>query len=232
MNMDNKHYKVMPALMPNSLSDLEMLVDKVSSFSDWVQLDVMDGLFVPSKNWPYISKTPAREVRGYSLPESVSFEVHLMVQNPKEVGIAFVESGARRIIPHIEVFEEPEDAIETLTEYHDAGAEEVGISLLLDTPIASIEPLLFEGAVDIVQIMGISVIGFQGHDFDERTFERISRLRGDHPDLIISIDGGVTKENAGALIEAGANRLSAGSAILKSGNPAKAAQEINEAMKQ
>jgi ribulose-phosphate 3-epimerase len=232
MAMENKLSKVMPALMPNSFSDLEKLVDNVSSFSDWVQLDIMDGLFVPSKNWPYINKTPAREVRDNPLPESVSFEVHLMVKNPKEIGVAFVESGARRIIPHIEVFEEPEEAIETLTEYHDAGAEEVGISLLLDTPIASIEPLLLEGAVDIVQIMGISVIGFQGHIFDERTLERISRLRGDHPDLIISIDGGVTKENAGALIEAGANRLASGSAILKSDDPSVAAQEINEAMKQ
>jgi len=228
----NKFEEVMPALMPQSYSDLEKLVDKVSSFADWVQLDVMDGLLVPSKNWPYINETPVGEVRSNPLPESVSFEVHLMVKKPKEVGVAFVESGARRIIPHIESFDGPEDAIEALNEYSDAGAQEVGISLLLDTPIVSIEPLLFEGVVDIVQVMGISVIGFQGHEFDERTFERISRLRGDHRDIIISVDGGVSKENAGALIEAGANRLSSGSAILKSGDPRKAAQEINEAMKQ
>jgi len=228
--MENKHDEVMPGIMPKSFSDLENLSQSVSSFAQWVQLDVMDGLFVPEKSWPYIGGTPAGEVRKNPLPESVSFEIHLMVKNPKEVGIAFAESGARRIIPHIEVFDEPEDAIEALSEYTDAGAEEVGISLLLDTPIASIEPLLFEGSVDIVQVMGIAEIGFQGHKFEDRTLERISRLRGDHPDLIISVDGGVSKENAGALIEAGANRLVSGSAVLKSDDPALSAKEINDAM--
>ncbi|PIR86515.1 hypothetical protein COU13_00490 [Candidatus Kaiserbacteria bacterium CG10_big_fil_rev_8_21_14_0_10_43_70] len=230
--MKDSYDEVIPALMPKDFSDLGILIDKVSSFVNWVQLDVMDGVFVPGKSWPYSSETPINEVRSNELPESVSVEVHLMVERPREIGVAFIESGARRIIPHMEVFEEPEDAIETLRVYKDEGAEEVGISLLLSTPLASIEPLLLEGAVDIVQVMGISEIGFQGRNFDDRTLERVSRLRGEHPDLIIAVDGGVTSENAGALIEAGANRLASGSYILKSDNPERAAKEINEGMSQ
>lgn len=224
--------EVIPALMPKDAGDLQKLVNLVSPFSAWVQLDVMDGTFVPGKSWPYIGDTPVREVQKNGLPESVSFEIHLMTKNPKSLGVAFIESGARRVIPHIEAFKDDEDAIETLYEYKDAGAEEVGISLLLSTPLASIEPLLLEGAVDIVQVMAISEIGFQGQSFDEKALERISRIRGEHSDIIISVDGGVTNENARALIEAGANRLASGSYILKSDNPGHAAEEINEAMSQ
>jgi len=232
MSMSSLNEEIIPALMPKSIGDFNRLVGLVSPFVEWVQLDVMDGIFVPEVSWPYESDTPLREVRANELPESVSFEVHLMVQKPKDIGVAFIESGARRIIPHIEVFDDPEEAIETLYEYKDAGAEEVGISLLLSTPIASVEPLFLEGVVDSVQVMAIAEVGFQGRAFDERTLERVSRLRGEHPDLIISVDGGVTNENAGVLIEAGANRLASGSYILKHNDPEQAIKEINEAMSQ
>jgi len=230
--MSALYEEVIPALMPKDGDELDHLVNIISPFSNWVQLDVMDGIFVFDKSWPYVSDTPIREVMDKGLPESVSFEIHLMTQKPGAIGLAFIESGARRIIPHIEVFEDEEEAIKTLYEYKDAGAEEVGISLLLSTPLASIEPLLLEGIVDVVQVMAISEIGSQGKSFDDKSLERISRLRGEHPDLVISVDGGVTSENAGALIESGANRLASGSYILKSDNPERAAKEINEAMSQ
>ena len=73
-------------------------------------------------------------------------------------------------------------------------------------------------AIDFVQFMGIENIGYQGEPFDERVFEKIRELRERFPDTIISVDGGVSLENADKLIEAGANRLVSGSAIFESGD--------------
>ena len=74
--------------------------------------------------------------------------------------------------------------------------------------------------------MGIEKIGFQGQSFDERVLHKVNDLRERFPELIISIDGGVSLETAPLLIKAGANRLVAGSAILKSEDIEKTIKEF------
>ena len=74
--------------------------------------------------------------------------------------------------------------------------------------------------------MGIAEIGEQGHTFDERSIERVSELRDAYPNVPISVDGGVDKGNAGALVAAGASRLAVGSAIWNSGDPAAAFEAL------
>ena len=63
--------------------------------------------------------------------------------------------------------------------------------------------------------MGIARIGFQGEPFDERVIEKIKEIKKHYPEMIVSVDGGVSLENAQALIEAGATRLVSGSAIFE-----------------
>jgi ribulose-phosphate 3-epimerase len=70
--------------------------------------------------------------------------------------------------------------------------------------------------------MGIKNVGFQGQDMDEKVYETISAIRAKYPELPISVDGGVTLENAGDLVDAGATRLVSGSAIFGSNNPKEA----------
>jgi ribulose-phosphate 3-epimerase len=93
---------------------------------------------------------------------------------------------------------------------------EVGVALNIDTPNEQIYPLI--PVVDFVQFMGIAKIGFQGEPFDERVLAKIADLRGKYPNATISIDGGVNKENAVALVKAGVNRLVVGSALFGSEN--------------
>lgn len=74
--------------------------------------------------------------------------------------------------------------------------------------------------------MGIATIGRQGEPFDERVIEKIKSIRAKYPDMVISIDGGVSFDTAPELIEAGATRLVAGSAIFENPNPHGAIQEL------
>ena len=64
--------------------------------------------------------------------------------------------------------------------------------------------------------MGIEHIGAQGEPFDERVLSQIKSLRVLYPELIISVDGSVNEETAPLLVQAGANRLVVGSALMKS----------------
>ena len=108
---------------------------------------------------------------------------------------------------------------------------EIGIALNIKTPNEDIYKF-FElndagrSLIDFVQFMGIREIGYQGQYFDERVLGKIRELRQSHSDTIISVDGGVTFENAHEIVEAGVNRLVSGSAIYESENIKEAIEEM------
>lgn len=195
--------EIIPAIMPESFNDLNEKHSLVKDFVNTVQIDVMDGEFVPSKDWPYI---------GGEL-ENINFDfgVDLMVSNPEEVIESWVGAGAKRVIIHIESTENIEEAFLKIP-----SDIEVGIALNTTTPNEQIYPLIEK--IDFVQFMGIEKIGYQGQEFDERVIEKIKDLRSKYSRVIISVDGAVSLETAPRLIEAGANRLAVGSAIFKSDN--------------
>jgi ribulose-phosphate 3-epimerase len=132
--------------------------------------------------------------------------------------------GAARIIVHA-AGGEAHEALKALQAYR-AGdfAVEAGIALRSsDTPEA-LEG--FEGLYDYVQVMGIEHEGQQGQPADPRAVELVRALREAHPDLPIQVDGGVNAEHIPALVEAGASRLVAGSAVFGVDNPAAALKEL------
>ena len=74
--------------------------------------------------------------------------------------------------------------------------------------------------------MGIDEDGFQGEKFDEKVIENIKFLKNNLPGIVISVDGGINLENAQDLLDAGADRLTVGSSIWKSGDPIGALQDF------
>ena len=202
--------------MANEWDGLVAQIDSVTPVAQRVQIDVMDGQFVPSFSFPY--NTTMLSTQQFPYTESVHFDVHLMVQHPQEVGHRFIKAGANTIIAQIEGFREGE-AERVYSEWKEAGAE-VGVSVLLDTPLEDVYPLIDGHIVSMVQIMSIARIGYQGEEFDERALERIRVLRATYPELVIAVDGGVKLENIEVLIEAGADILGVGSAIMKTDSPA------------
>ena len=220
--------------MPKNFENLNEDLSLVSGLVPLVQIDVMDGAFVPNKTWPYMKSAPGSEPAGdpdfakilheeggFPLWEELDFEADLMVANPGAAAKEWITAGAKRIILHVESMGDAGAAKAFVQEIKNSLPSrdsffytEIGVALNPETSNEVLEPLM--EYIDFVQFMGIAKIGFQGQPFDERVLEKISRLRAAHPNVTISVDGGVNFETAKKLIEAGANRLVIGSAIFES----------------
>lgn len=217
--------EIVPAIMPASLKEAREKIALVALHTAVVQLDLMDGMFVPEKTWPYTTEsgTPDAEFSLSDLYASadrvVGYEIDLMVRNPFDAARFWIAQGAERIILHFEGIEEqdslPHD-LKALREQADSLGHSValGLAIAIATPETLLVPYLAD--IDFVQCMGIAAIGYQGTPFDARVIPKVAYLRKTAPELIISIDGGVNFESAPHLIAAGANRLVSGSAIFAS----------------
>lgn len=216
---------------PPDLVELEKRTAAVLDFAPEIQLDACDGVFAPVTSWPYLEgqwqALEAMAEKGETLPHAdrVLYEAHLMVQEPRAIGTLFARVGCTRILPHIETLTGREATAVLFDEWRAAGAKEVGVSLLLDTPLSALEP--YADMCDAVQLMSIAKVGAQGQPFDESIFSRIEELRTMYPDMMVAVDGGVAESNVEALTRAGANRLCVGSAISKASDPAAAYASIH-----
>lgn len=232
--------EIIPAIIPKSLDDLKERMASVAELVPLVQIDITDGVFVPEKNWPYVQNGPqeldrfVREEEPFPLSDSLDFSVDLMVSRPESVIDDWMHAGARRVIVHIESTKNMQSIIDMLrAQFTGGGAFDVtgaefGIALNPGTPNDVLKP--FIGSVDFVQCMGIERIGLQGQPFDGRVVEKVADLHKRHPELIISVDGGVSLETAPRLAEAGASRLAVGSAIFGNNNIKQAVETLKAAV--
>lgn len=224
--------KILPAIMPKDLNDMR---NKLSLIYDWggsVQIDIMDGKFVPDATWPF-NGTNIEELNkilneedGLPYWENFSFEFDLMVKNASVDLDMFLKLGATRIVFHPDA-EDDKDAFFERLEAIDLYTRETvkfGVALGATESIENIRPYIPH--VDFVQCMGIEKIGFQGEPFDERVIQNIKKAREEFPDIDISVDGGVTLQNAESLVDAGATQLVVGSAIWKSADPEESIHEF------
>jgi ribulose-phosphate 3-epimerase len=217
---------------PSDFADLYQRSDAFSAFSKYIHLDIGDERFVPVRSWPYgdgqwdeiEKKALDREVLPFT--ETANYEAHLMVLDPKPVGELLARMGCMRLLGHAETFTGEASIPDTFAAWKKAGAAEVGLAVLLDTPLSQIEPLV--SLCDAVLLMSIAKLGKQGAPFDERIFERVSELHEKHPELVIAVDGGVGPANIAQLVHAGATRFGVGSAITKAPDPGQAYAHLME----
>ncbi|MDD2935009.1 MAG: ribulose-phosphate 3-epimerase [Candidatus Pacebacteria bacterium] len=214
---------ITPAIIPKSYEDLRQKISLVKDFSHSVQIDITDGVFVPSTSWPY-SDSVWSEGIFLDMPfcNECNFEFDLMIQNPEKTINDWILEGASRIVIHVESTDNLEQLIS------DIKGKNVGVGLAfnIETSFDLYAHLLDK--IDFIQLMGIEKIGFQGQPFSEKIFEKIADLRKRKPDVIISIDGGVNLENAKRLKEAGVSRVVAGSTIFESDNIEKVIEQFKE----
>lgn len=236
--------EVIPAIIPESFLDLKDKMAQVKGLTSLVQVDICDGKFVPSTCWPYLGDTDGdfqlmitNESEGFPFWESMDFEADLMVANP-ENGKAedFIRIGAKRIILHIESSDHMLDFVKKLRKEYGYPADsmtsiEIGMGINIETDNSVLDEYLTpdesgKALADFVQFMGIDHIGYQHQEFDEKVLDKIVELRAKYPDVIISIDGGVSFDDAHDLVEAGVNRLVSGSALYNSDNMKEAIEEM------
>ncbi|MBI5004924.1 MAG: hypothetical protein HZC04_01930 [Candidatus Lloydbacteria bacterium] len=222
--------EIIPAIMPKNIHDIEAHVRRVEGLVGTVQIDVMDGVFVPSIDWPYLLGESEQVfndmVEGNFLFKhigNVQFEIDLMVANPSPHALDWALAGAHRIIFHIESIEDDGAIFDELPK---DGLKEVGLALNTDTPNEAVEAFIHK--IDFIQCMGIAKIGYQGQSFDERVLDKLKDFRRRFPELVLSVDGGVSIETAPRLLKAGANRLVSGSAIWESGDIIKSIKQLQQ----
>lgn len=210
---------IIPAVIPESLNDIASVISLIAPFSHEIQIDIVDGVFVPYCSWPYLKEMGTiRDLKSYI--DGFQVEMDLMIMEPELVAREYIEAGARKIVVHLESVRDM-DAIRALKKTHDC---KLGFSIGNDTPLHVLTDVIADA--DYVQLMGIAHIGVQGQPFDNRVLERITTLRQMYPTLLISIDGSVNRETVGSLAHAGANRCIAGSSIVKSTHPQEAYKEL------
>jgi ribulose-phosphate 3-epimerase len=226
--------EVIPAIIPQDIYDLKDKMAIVEGIASIVQIDVCDGIFVPSKSWPYKNDYDGdfqkfvKEEEGFPFWDKIYFEVDLMVKEPEKIVEDWIKVGAKRIVLHFESTKNILGLLRLLRENYGYFGDsilniEIGIAIGMKTPNSAIYEFLEPNAdgrtlVDFVQFMGIREIGFQGQLFAEDVLGKIKDMRHKYPDAILSIDGGVNLDTLPSIVEAGITRVVSGSAIYESGD--------------
>ena len=182
----------------------EQIKEADEAGAEYIHIDVMDGVFVPSISFGMPVIRTIRKVTNKV------FDVHLMIVEPDRYLKEFKECGADSITFHLEA---TDDAEETIDLIRNLGCR-VGMSIKPKTPVEAVRKYLPK--LDMLLLMTVEP-GFGGQKYIPESTERIRRVRqmadGMGLDLDIQVDGGITVENAKIVLDAGANVIVAGSAV-------------------
>lgn len=211
---------LVPAVIPKSVEDIFAVAKRIEFFTQELQIDVVDGVFVDNVSWPYVKGSNGRHQDIRTLAENFQIEMDLMIHNPLEEIPRWIEVGAKKIVVHIESCSDLGEARRLCDE---AGVA-LGVSASQSTDMSVFREALNYG--HYAQCMGISRIGVQGEPFDRSVLERIRIIRTQFPTMTVSVDGSINKSTIREVFEAGATRFIAGSAILGSTDAEAAYKEL------
>ncbi|OIO22080.1 hypothetical protein AUJ17_01015 [Candidatus Micrarchaeota archaeon CG1_02_47_40] len=202
--------EVIPAILVKNEEEFESRARDVAGLVKRIQVDIMDGKFVPNKT------LQANELPV--IPAGLEPEYHLMVQNPEE---AIKEIGKRNAT-YIFHYEAVEDAELLISIVKKMGAK-VGIALSPDTPAEKIKDLL--RSIDMVLVMTVYP-GFSGQKYIKEMEQKIRKLKWWNKDVRIEVDGGINEQTALGAIRAGADSIAVASAIFSSPETRKAIEKL------
>jgi ribulose-phosphate 3-epimerase len=202
---------VAPSLLASDflhLGDACKLVNE--SEADWFHLDVMDGRFVPNISFgipviEYIRKAAKK-----------TCDVHLMIEEPEKLTPAFKKAGADSLIVHLETCRNLHSNIQQIRGL----GMKPAVAVNPHTPVELLQDILAD--LHHVLIMTVNP-GFGGQTFIPHSLEKVRELKKmivkSGKEILIEVDGGVSLENAPALVEAGADVLVAGTTIFHDKDP-------------
>ena len=218
MEPKKKPVLIAPSILAADFGELANQIAAVEKAgADFIHCDVMDGHFVPNISFgPGVVKT----VHGLT---RLPLDTHLMIENPDFFLEEFQKAGTTYLTVHVEVCRHLQRTIAAIRQL----GMKPGVCLNPATPLSTLEKILSE--VDLVLVMSVNP-GFGGQKFLPESFQKIKDLKkiisSRRLKAIIEVDGGIDKDNAGMLVDAGADVLVSGTAIFGSKDIPKAIHDL------
>jgi len=209
-----------PSILNANFDDLENEIQKITSVSDALHLDVMDNQFVP--NFTFDIARAFEIINFTKLP----VDAHLMICDPDSIAPKYAEQGTNSVTFH---FEAANHVASTISNIRSNGAK-VGLAIKPATFFQEIEEFMAD--IDMLLIMTVEP-GFGGQSFmhDQMVKVRTARAHIDNMKKekpLLQIDGGVSLDTIAEAALAGANCFVAGSAVYKSADPAKMVDQLRQ----
>jgi ribulose-phosphate 3-epimerase len=196
-----KKIEVVPSILSADVTRLgDQVREAVAAGADRIQVDVMDGHFVPNLTFGPLVVEAVRKVTDLPI------EAHLMVERPELFIEAFAKSGATLIEVQVEATTSLYRTVELIKEF---GAQ-AGVAINPATPVEALREIL--PYISLVNVMTVEP-GFGGQKFIVHSPDKIRRLRVIAPDMEIEVDGGIDAQTAPLAVKAGATVLVAGSSV-------------------
>jgi len=214
--------EIVPAILTNDISDFRKKYAELFALSHYftkLHIDFIDGKFLPNKT--VMPKDLALESSPFELM------AHFMTLHPQIYFFHAKKAGFKWVIFHWEAFEDKNEILDVLDHAEHLGLK-TGLAFNPETKFYDAAKYLDK--VNLLQVMGVHP-GAQGRPFEKNTIDRIKELKSLTKNVIISVDGGEKVGIAKQCAHAGANHIIAGSAILNSGHPKQALEELNQDIK-
>ena len=197
-----------PSMLSIDFGNIEENIKRVvSAGTDYIHVDVMDGMFVPNISFGPPVIDYVKKAAG-----DTPLDVHLMIEKPERYVDVFKKSGADMLTVH---YESTDDVAAVVKQIKEAGME-VGVALKPATPVEVLADVIDE--LDMVLIMSVEP-GFGGQSFMDIAYKKLAETKklAEERKLNckIEVDGGITLGNLKKVLDAGANVIVAGSAIFK-----------------
>jgi len=218
--MPNGKPAIVPSVLSANLWAMGAHVQQVQN-ADWLQIDVMDGIFVPNISFgPALVKT-LRKNTAFAL------DAHLMITRPLKYIDAFAEAGADLITVHAEA-DNPAGAIEKIK----ALGLKAGLAVSPETEVSTAKP--FINLIDLLLVMTVHP-GFGGQKFMRECLVKVRQARtmiteSGRP-VWLQVDGGIDAETAAEAVASGADSLVAGNSVFGAASPAEALEHIRRSIK-
>lgn len=200
-------------------------VKEMQGVADFIHCDIMDGEFVPCKTYDHTL------VQGLNNKSLTMLDVHLMITEPEEYYVDYINAGANIVTVHYEAFKDKELLTNVIKDIQFRRAL-AGLSIKPATTFKEIKMFLYD--VDVVLVMSVEP-GASGQKFMPETIEKIKQLdkfrEDNNLNFKIEVDGGVNDQNAKTLVEAGVDILVSGNYIYTSPDKKKAIETLRNCVK-